>query len=259
MWAWPPKETRRLDGWLLRAAGGHTRRANSVQALVFAADTDLSRAMEQVEAWYGARGLAACYQVTDHAAPARLDEALAARRYTRLPSVSILTGDLASLEPPKGIRIELEFAADAARHELALRSALAARATPCAGRVVRPHSATAQLRRADRRPAAGGGALVVVDRDVAGIFSLRTAVPARGRGYARAVVSGWARGRAEWAPNSSICRSRTTMRPHSRRWRPSGSSGNTAIGTASYPLRRPEPDSMLRSARDHRACSDTSR
>lgn len=197
MWAWPPKETRRVDGWLLRAADGHTRRANSVQALVFAADTDLSRAMDQVEAWYGARGLAACYQVTDYAAPARLDEALAARHYTRLPSVSILTGNLAALAPPNGVRIELN-----SRPTPRAMNALCDPHWPpdrrraqaeLFGRIRRPHSFGIVID--GQQPVAG--ALVVVDRDVAGIFSLRTAVPARGRGYARAVVQrlgSWARG-----------------------------------------------------------------
>ena len=54
------------------------------------------------------------------------------------------------------------------------------------GRIRRPHSFGVLID--GQQPVAG--ALVVVDRDVAGIFSLRTAVPARGRGYARAVVSG---------------------------------------------------------------------
>ena len=84
MWAWPPKETARDEGWLLRAAGGHTRRANSVQPLVFASGADVERAIGRVEAWYARRGLPACFQLTDRAAPAGLDAALERRGYARL-------------------------------------------------------------------------------------------------------------------------------------------------------------------------------
>ena len=47
LWAWPPKETARDDGWLLRAGGGRTRRVNSVQALVFPAATDVQRTIDR--------------------------------------------------------------------------------------------------------------------------------------------------------------------------------------------------------------------
>ena len=81
--AWPPRETARDDGWLLRADGGGTRRVNSVQTLVFAADSDLDRTVARVESWYAFRGLPACFQLTDRSAPARLDAMLGARGYRR--------------------------------------------------------------------------------------------------------------------------------------------------------------------------------
>ena len=103
MWAWPPKETARDEGWLLRAAGGHTRRANSVQPLVFAAGADVERAIGRVEAWYAKRGLPACFQLTDRAAPAQSRRGCwSARGYARLTPVSVLLRDTAGLEPAKG-------------------------------------------------------------------------------------------------------------------------------------------------------------
>ena len=53
-----------LGGWVLRAAGGYTKRANSVLA---AGDPGcaLDEALEVVEAWYGNHSLSACFQVFD--------------------------------------------------------------------------------------------------------------------------------------------------------------------------------------------------
>ena len=194
---WPPAETRRLDGWLLRASGGHTRRANSVQALVFAADTDLGRAIDRVEAWYRQRGLPPCFQVTDRAAPGALDAALAARRYARISPVSVLTRGTDGLAPPAGARVELDTrptprVMNAVCDPLWGAEPRRSRAELFA-RIRRPHAFATAID--GQHPVAG--AVCVVDRELAGLFSLRPAVAARGRGHARAVVGrlgAWARG-----------------------------------------------------------------
>jgi GNAT superfamily N-acetyltransferase len=189
LWAWPPKETARDEGWLLRAAGGHTRRANSVQALVFASGAAVERAIDRVEAWYAARGLAPCFQLTDRAAPAMLDEVLERRGYARLTPVSVQLRDLAGLEPPKGARIELDTrptprvmnALCDPHWSPAMRKARA----ELFARIRRPHGFAVLLDGA--QPVAGG--LCVVDRELAGIFSVRTLAAARGRGHGRAVLT----------------------------------------------------------------------
>jgi ribosomal protein S18 acetylase RimI-like enzyme len=55
---WPPEESEPLGEWLLRAAGGYSRRANSALAL---GDPGLPMhdALRRVEEWYAARGLPA--------------------------------------------------------------------------------------------------------------------------------------------------------------------------------------------------------
>ena len=80
--AWPPAETARDEGWLLRASGGNSRRANSVQALVFASGASVDRAVDRVEAWYAKRGLPAWISVNRSAvsaSPCFVDSSIAAR------------------------------------------------------------------------------------------------------------------------------------------------------------------------------------
>jgi len=194
---WPPAETARDDGWLLRASGGHTRRVNSVQALVFAAGADVGRAVDRVETWYRARALPPCFQVTDRPSPAALDEFLAGRGYARISPVSVLTRDTAGMETPRDARIELDT-----RPTPRVMNAVCDPMWPPEQRRAR-----AELFARIRRPLAFAtaldgpypvsGALCVVDREIAGLFTLRTATAARGRGHARTVVQrlgAWARG-----------------------------------------------------------------
>lgn len=197
LWAWPPKETAGLEGWLLRAAGGRSRRANSVQALAFATRADVERALGRVETWYERRGLPACFQLTDRVAPAGLDEALERRRYARLSPVSVLVRDLAGLDPPSDSRLEV----DSRPTPLVMNALCDLRCDPAMrkaraelfARIRKPHMFAVLLD--GSQPVAGG--LCVVDAELAGIFSLRTATTARGKGHARAVVArlaAWGRG-----------------------------------------------------------------
>ncbi len=61
--AWQPVESEPLGQWLLRAAGGFTRRANSALPL---GDPGMpvGAALERVRGWYAARGLPAYVQVS---------------------------------------------------------------------------------------------------------------------------------------------------------------------------------------------------
>ncbi|RAV18039.1 GNAT family N-acetyltransferase [Mycolicibacterium sp. GF69] len=52
--AWPGLEHRWVNGWFLRAAGGHTHRANSAVPLGFEADAS---ALPEIVDWYAERGL----------------------------------------------------------------------------------------------------------------------------------------------------------------------------------------------------------
>lgn len=94
---WPAQETGRLGEWTLRAAGGFTRRANSV--LPFGdPGMPLADAAGRISRWYADRGLPAYVQVTDEGLAARLGalgwtrEAEALLRTAPLPPLADLPG-----------------------------------------------------------------------------------------------------------------------------------------------------------------------
>ena len=54
--AWPPPEREQVGGWILRAGGGFTQRANSA-LVVGHPDRPISDALARVQEWYASRGL----------------------------------------------------------------------------------------------------------------------------------------------------------------------------------------------------------
>jgi N-acetylglutamate synthase len=85
--AWPGLEQRWFDGWLLRAAGGHTHRGNSAVPLGIGVDAS---ALPAIVDWYAERGLTPWLSIPDRLV--RVD----ARPH--LENV-VMARDLASIEP----------------------------------------------------------------------------------------------------------------------------------------------------------------
>ncbi|MER6140785.1 GNAT family N-acetyltransferase [Streptomyces sparsogenes] len=96
--AWPPVVSERLGGWELRAAGGFTRRANSVLPL---GDPGMPvrDALRRVTSWYAERGLPAYIQVSTGAEGTQelLAAELAEHGWTREVSAEIRIAALAPL------------------------------------------------------------------------------------------------------------------------------------------------------------------
>ncbi len=79
---WPAIETEYIDGWIARWSSGGSVRANSVAAIDFTGP-DLDHALARVVDFYRARGGVPKFTITDVAAPASLDTALAQRGWRR--------------------------------------------------------------------------------------------------------------------------------------------------------------------------------
>lgn len=81
MRALPALESETYDGWVLRAAGGYTGRANSAAPLD-TGELDPAEKISYTEAWYRSRGLPPMIRLTPAAQPAGLDLVLEEREYS---------------------------------------------------------------------------------------------------------------------------------------------------------------------------------
>ncbi|PZH00264.1 GNAT family N-acetyltransferase [Streptomyces sp. NTH33] len=114
--AWPPVESERLGEWELRAAGGFTRRANSVLPLGDPG-LPLDEALAAVRRWYGERGLPAYVQTATGAEGTQelLCAELERRGWVREVSAELWTGALAPVaDRAEGSGVVLSRTADEA-------------------------------------------------------------------------------------------------------------------------------------------------
>ncbi|WP_339131273.1 GNAT family N-acetyltransferase [Streptomyces sp. f51] len=113
--AWPPVDSERLGGWELRAAGGFTRRANSVLPLADPG-VPLDEALAYVRHWYAARDLPAYVQTATGAEGTQelLCAELEERGWTREVSAGLWTGALAPVADREAPGVTLSRAADEA-------------------------------------------------------------------------------------------------------------------------------------------------
>ncbi|MGM9334123.1 GNAT family N-acetyltransferase [Streptomyces murinus] len=113
---WRPVESERLGEWELRAAGGYTRRANSVLPLGDPG-RPLDAALAAVRRWYGERGLPAYVQTATGAEGTQelLGAELERRGWVREVSAEVWIGALAPLaDRPEGADVVLAREADEA-------------------------------------------------------------------------------------------------------------------------------------------------
>ncbi|MFB6755351.1 GNAT family N-acetyltransferase [Streptomyces sp. NPDC056353] len=114
--AWPPVESERLGAWELRAAGGFTRRANSVLPLGDPG-LPLDEALTAVRRWYGERGLPAYVQTATGAEGTQelLCAELERRGWVREVTAEVWTGGLAPVaDLSEGAGVVLSRQADEA-------------------------------------------------------------------------------------------------------------------------------------------------
>lgn len=186
--AWPPLEQTDLDGWLLRAAHGVTKRANS--ALPLDADpAALDDVLPQIAGYYTTRGLPVLAQVSDPAIDTALDE----RGWGREFATAVLTGGV----PAEGDGVDVAGAPDAAW--LDCWWAVDGRGGPAELEVARRMMARVEAP-VGYASARSDGEVVAVARGVVedgwlGVFGMAVLPPARRRGIATAVL----RGLGDWA------------------------------------------------------------
>lgn len=192
---WPAQETARLGAWTLRAAGGFTRRANSVLPLGDPG-VPLTEAVARIARWYGDRGLPPYVQVTTGAEDSdeTLAEALGGLGWTAEGHALLRTAALAPIaDLPGAEAVHLSREADAAWLARYHRTGdLGDAALKVLGGGPSVWFATVP---AEGDPAAGPAAIgrCVVDGRFASFGAVEVAPDQRRRGLARAVMAALAR------------------------------------------------------------------
>ncbi|WP_433370323.1 GNAT family N-acetyltransferase [Actinoplanes sp. CA-142083] len=196
--AWPAPIQSRLGGWILRAAGNWTGRANSALA---AGDPDrtLEAAIDAVEEWYEAHGQQPLINAPMPLA-APVNAALDARGWTARPLTLVQTAPIPALLaaiPARGDLPPVELADSPGDDWFAMVAEHKGTLPPAAERILtgvrdvvfaRVHDADGDL------IAVARGTVTGPDRWL-GISLLQTAAPTRRRGIAQQVLGGL----AQWA------------------------------------------------------------
>jgi ribosomal protein S18 acetylase RimI-like enzyme len=186
------------DGWLLRFSPGKAKRARSVNPH-FGSSLPLIEKIAHCEALYAARALPALFRITPFSRPADLETALERRGYVAFDRTLVQVVRLPDGTAPLhgGADVELVAAPIASFVETAgvLRGSTpeqrAAHLERLAHTPLATHAVVAAI---DGRAVACGQ--VAVERDLAAIYDMVTAIDMRGRGVATRIVQAllaWAR------------------------------------------------------------------
>ena len=196
--AWPALQTVLLDGWVLRFAGGYTKRANSINPTYPGENGDLAAKVDICEAFYARRGQPAIFRLTSFGAPAGLDDLLAERGYTVIDQTLVLRRSLAETPSEAGADVRdtaldewLDRYVALSGAALDKRDTHAAMLRQIAGT---PHFAT--LRDESGEPVACG--LAVLEGNLVGLFEIVTDRTQRNRGFGQTLVNAllaWAAGK----------------------------------------------------------------
>ena len=111
--AWPSLQQILYDGWILRFANGHTKRANSVNPL-YMGTKDVYEKIKRCEHIYIDKNLQPVFRITPLASPENLDEILAYSGFEKKDVSSVQVMDLKSVTPQAAGSIQLwtEFSQD---------------------------------------------------------------------------------------------------------------------------------------------------
>lgn len=183
--SWPPLERQSLGGWVLRAAGGVTRRSNSAWPRS-ASTLDVEQLLRATTAWYEGRGLPPVIQLSPTNEPSELaghldgwlvtgetlvlEGPVAAAPHEAVTVLPVPTDDwwaIAALTAPAHF--------GGSRRETGM-TVLQTISKPCGYAVARVAGTPVAVGRA------------VVDADAVGVFSMGTLPEHRGAGHGRRVL-----------------------------------------------------------------------
>lgn len=185
--ALPALHTVYCDGWVLRFAGGHTRRANSVNPL-YPSTLDINEKIAYCEALYRAQGLPAVFKMTSAVNPPDLDAILADRGYQKSPPTSVHTLRLNGLAGDASAHIDTQRTArwlDA----YARMNEVPAHRRDLLGRMLDGLITPAGYAAVEQDGEIVAVGLGVLTEDYVGLFDIVTAARARRQGLGRRIVA----------------------------------------------------------------------
>ena len=185
--AWPAPRQMIYDGWLLRFAGGHSKRVNSVNPL-YVSMLPLEEKIHTCEAIYASQGLPCLFRVNEFITTPALEQALREAGYSPFDPTYVLGRDLAlrddlgsdvtvlTMPTEDWFRMRAKFmrvpAPDRLAHEAILFSIV-------------PEMVLMGLFVGGKPVACGMG---VVEGSLMGFFSIYTASTWRRKGYGRLIM-----------------------------------------------------------------------
>jgi N-acetylglutamate synthase len=104
--AWPALQTMHYDGWILRFAGGITKRLNSVNPL-YASKIDVDEKILFCENIYRSQNLPPCFRINEIVQPSDLDQNLEAHGYDHVFDVSVQLVNINQLKIATGKNIQI--------------------------------------------------------------------------------------------------------------------------------------------------------
>jgi hypothetical protein len=189
--AWPAAETADLDGWLLRASGGPSHRANSVATLEAGSQLGLDARIERAEAWYRERQLAPMFQLGPCAVPSELEHVLVARGYRKEGAavVAVAIPSQVHASTVSVLRTSVEARASQPWLEVVVRSSrFAATQDVMLGVLARLGSRCRFATVFDEQGSPSAGCLAISSEDRLGIYAMFSAPSGRRRGAASALL-----------------------------------------------------------------------
>ncbi|WP_439574267.1 GNAT family N-acetyltransferase [Phreatobacter sp.] len=189
--AWPALQTIYMDGWLIRMAGGHTKRANAASAWVPSdlAPDDLIAAVRRL---YAKAGIEPMVRITPLASPG-VDAALEAAGWTFYDPTLVMAaplGESVAIGGDAAAEVLLEDApSDAWVRGAAIAYELADWQRDILGRIVASIRVDTAFATVSLDGEALGYGLAVAERSHVGLYDLAVTPAARGRGVGARMVT----------------------------------------------------------------------
>ncbi len=187
----PAVHQRAYDGWLLRASGTDTRRANST-TILHACTVPPEEKIVFCEQWYALYQQPTIIRLTEAFAPPELESLLAARGYLREGETHVMTAPLHACTTatplPPGVRMVTRTTSEGIADLHRLKGSAPAMSAQDTARQTlwRGDEICLALKTINGLAAVG---LARMENGYVGIFNMRTAESQRGKGYSSSVLA----------------------------------------------------------------------